>query len=177
MALGVVLMVASGKIDIEFWSSSSDNSSAAISDTPSGALSVGSDAGLGEGVRTAADVRWIRRMDGLCSRRNAQENALGDLDNTTQSLARYAAQTRWIWDNYQRRASSVHAPTTYAAEDSWFRQVDEAKRQAIQNVLETAQQGDESASQTAINEFAALSSYTYRGLAKIGVADCAEFSP
>jgi uncharacterized protein (DUF342 family) len=169
-------MVAFSKVDIEFWSSSGDNSSAAISET-SGALSVGSDAGLGEGVRTAADVRWIRRVNGLCHRRNAQENALGDIDDTTQSLARYSAQTRWIWDNYQRRTSSVHAPTTYEAEESWFRQVDEAKRQGIQNVLEAAQRGDESASQSAISDFAALSSYTSRGLAKIGVADCAEFRP
>jgi hypothetical protein len=170
-------MVAFGKIDIEVWSSSGDNSSAAIPDTPSGALSVGSDAGLGEGVRTAADVRWIRRMNSLCRHRNAQENALGQFDDTTQSLARYSAQTRWIWDNYQRRAGAVHAPTTYAGEEGWLRQVDEAKRQGLQNVLEAAQRGDKPASHAAIDDFVALSNYTYRGLAKIGVADCAEFSP
>ncbi len=71
------LLYAFGKVDVEFWARAESDSSAASIGPPT--LYLPSSAGFGVGRRTAADTRWIRRMNALCLRRNGLENRL-DVD-------------------------------------------------------------------------------------------------
>src|SRR5438874_1479940 len=89
----VVVLFALGGIHVEFYSTSEPAPA-----SPSGGVNVVSSSigapsassHLGKGVRTAADARWIRRMNSLCARRNSRENSLPAPEDTAAGLARYA---------------------------------------------------------------------------------------
>jgi len=166
------LLYAFGKVDVEFWARAESDSSPASIGPPT--LYLPSSAGLGVGRRTA-DTRWIRRMNALCLRRNGLENRLDDSGVSATSAARFAARTLWIWDDYQRRAASVRAPTTYAREAGWVQQVDAEKRRGIEAALEGARREDVNAANAAVLTLARFSHASYSGFARIGLTDCAQF--
>jgi hypothetical protein len=174
LILGGILffLFAFGKINVHFWSYTEHDSSAA---TNALQLRLPPSTGLGLGRRTASDKRWIRRMNGLCRRRNNLENSMASPDGSLFSFGRYTARTLWVWDDYQRRAASVRVPTTYAREASWVQQVDAQKRQAFEVVLDAARRKDEEMARSAVDAFAGFSHYAYRGYAKIGLTECGQF--
>lgn len=182
MVIGVLLVVfvaACGEVHFDVWTSRTSTPATSVGTSYSGTTSylAGTPAGLGDGARTAADARWIKRMNLLCARRNRQENSLPGPDHTLLSLARYSARTHWIWDDYERRAASLAVPTTFAREGSWVKQVDSAKGQGIQAVAEAARTQNGPAAHSAIDAFENLSRGVYPGLTKIGLARCARFQP
>ena len=88
----VVVLFATGLIHVEFYSTTDASSgagqvSAAVEAPPA-------PASLGSGARSIDEVRWLRRMNALCVRRNRLEGALNAPDDI--GLARYAAQTVWV---------------------------------------------------------------------------------
>jgi hypothetical protein len=176
----VVVLFATGGIHFEFYSTSepapAGASGAGKQTSPSNSAPPAS-SGLGTGIRTAAAVRWLRRMNAFCVRRNRHENGVAGPEDTTHALARYSAQTLWIWDDYRRRANTLLAPQSYAAEAGWLERADAAKRAAIENVLDAARSGDKQASHSAIFAFQNLSSTTYPTYATIGLAACGRFHP
>ena len=163
-------LVAFGKIDVHFWSYTERDSSAATNMS----LHVLPTAGLGV-RRTVADRRWIRRMNGLCRGRNMLENSMANPDGSLLSLGRFTARTLWVWDRYQRRATSVPVPASYAREAGWVQQTDAQRRQGFEAVLKATQSQDENAARTALAIFATFSHYAYRGFAKIGLSECGQF--
>ena len=174
----VVLLFATGGIHFEFYSRT-DPAPAAASSENHVSVSISAplaSSRLGAG-RTPADVRWLRRMNTLCVQRNRRENALPGFEDTALALARYAAQTLWIWDDYQRRASAFRAPASYGAEAGWFQQVDALKRAGIESVLNAARSEDDQAAHAAISAFGDLSASAYPTLVKIGLAACGQFKP
>jgi hypothetical protein len=181
LILGIIVveLFATGGIHFEFYSrtdpapaaaSSENQVSASIAAPPASAR-------LGGGVRTGADVRWLRRMNTLCAQRNGRENALPGSVDTALALARYSAQTLWIWDDYQRRASAIRAPGSYGAEAGWVQQVDALKRAGIKNVLNAARSEDEEAVNAGMSAFGDLSASVYPTFVKIGLTACGRFQP
>ena len=182
MVIGVLLVVfvaACGEIHVDVWSATTSTPATSVGTSYSGSTSylAAIPAGLGDGARTAADARWIKRMNLLCARRNRLESSLPGPDHTLFSLARYSARTHWIWDDYERRAALLAVPTTYALEASWVKQVDSSKGQGIQAVVDAARTRNGTAAHSAINAFENLSRGVYPGLVKIGLARCARFQP
>jgi hypothetical protein len=176
----VGVLFATGVIHVEFYSTTEPSPAGASG--AAGQVSAAVDAppppaSLGNGSRSAAVVRWLRRMNALCIRRNRAEDAIPPPDDTTRGLARYAAQTVWVWGEYERRASGARAPRSYAAEASWLQQADAAKGAAIQNVLEAARTNDRDASHAAISSFTGLHNTTYPTYVKIGLRACGRFAP
>lgn len=130
------------------------------------------------GKRTPADLRWISEMNVLCARRNSQESLLvGPEDDTTRSLARYAARTLAIWDRYARRAAAVRIPETYVTEANVLRTADQARRRGIEAVLLAARSGDRAGSHSAIDSFGEVSERMRSHLVNIGLNNCADFDP
>jgi hypothetical protein len=172
----LVVVFVFTRIDIDFWVVNEGDPTPAIASGGS-AFSNGLPAGLGEGVRNHAQRRWLSRMNALCARRNAREDALAGPEDTTLSLARYSARTLWIWDDYRRRAVSVRPPASYATEANWSQMVDDAKRRGIEAVLQAARSDDNVRAHLEIDAFRTLSSDTYSGLVKIGLGRCAAFNP
>jgi hypothetical protein len=175
----VVFVVACGEVHFEAWSVDKPTPTTSVGASYGGATSYvvpATPAGLGDRARTAADVRWIHRMNLLCARRNRMENSLPGPDYTLRSLARYSAQTHWIWDDYERRAASLRVPATYAREAAWVKQVDSAKGQGIQTVAEAARTQNGSAA-LGIKAFEDLSRSVSPGLTRIGLARCVRFHP
>jgi hypothetical protein len=175
----VVLLFATGGIHFEFYSRTDPAPVAASSDNQVSVSIAAPPAStrLGAGVRTVADVRWLRRMNVLCVQRNRREDALPGSVDTPVGLARYTAQTLWIWDDYQRRASAVRAPRSYRAEAGWVQQVDALKRVDIENVLNGARAEDEAAVNAGMSAFADLSATVHPTFAKIGLTACGQFQP
>lgn len=176
----VGVLFATGAIHVEFYSTTEPSSAGASGATGQVSATVDAPrapASLGKGARSAAAVRWLRRMNALCTRRNRAEDAIPGPDDTTRGLARYAAQTVWVWDEYERRASAARAPRSYAEEASWLQQADAAKGAAIQNVLEAARTNDRDASHAAISSFNSIHNTTYPTYTKIGLTACGRFAP
>jgi hypothetical protein len=182
LIIGVLVGVlfATGVIHVEFYSTTEPAPAGASG--AAGQVSAAVDAppeppSLGSGVRSAAVARWLRRMNVLCGRRNRLENAIPGPDETTLGLARYAARTVWVWNEYERQAAASRAPRSYAAEAGWLQQADAAKGASIQNVLDAARMGDRDASHAAISSFATLDKATYRTYVRIGLTACGRFAP
>jgi hypothetical protein len=175
----VVLLFATGGIHFEFYSTTDPAPASAGSENQVSysAIAPAVPPGLGAGVRTSAEMTWLRRMNAVCAQRNRREDALPGPEDTTLALARYSAQTAWIWDESQRRASSLRAPSSYRAEYDWFGQAETLKRAGIQNVFNAARSDDKTAAHSAISAFQGLSAATYRTYAKIGLATCGRFHP
>jgi len=177
----VVVLFATGRIHLYFYTTSEpapaagSSGAANVVSSPIGAPPPSSH--LGTGVRTAADVRWIRRMNVFCARRNGRENSLPAPEDTTTGLARYAAQTLWIWGDYRHQANGLPSPTTYAAEAAWVEQADDATGTAIQSVLDAARSDNRDAAHVAIAAFQSLSETTLRTYRKIGLRACGQFHP
>ena len=182
LVIGVIVVVlfAAGGIHFEFYSTSEPASAGASDAAQPASPSIGAppaSSRLGSGVRAAAVLRWLRRMNALCALRNRRETAVPSPGDTTHALARYAAQTLWIWDDYRRRASTLRVPGSYAAESGWLQEADAAKGAAIQSVLDAARSDDRQASHSAIFAFQNLSSITYRTYVRIGLTACGRFHP
>jgi hypothetical protein len=179
----VVALFATGAIHFEFYTTNEPapaGASAAANPVNQVSSSIGAppaSSRLGTGVRTRAEVSWIRRMNGLCARRNRRENALPGPEDTTLALARYAARTLWIWDNYWRRATGLRSPDAYTAEAAWVQQADAVKREGIQAVLDTASSDDSEAAHAAISAFQSLARTTLPTYAKVGLRVCGQFHP
>src|SRR2546426_8397452 len=181
LILGVIVVVlfATGGIHFEFYSRTDPAPAAASSENQVSASIAAppASAGLGAGVRTVADVQWLRRMNTLCAQRNRREDALPGSVDTPLALARYSAQTLWIWDDYQRRASAIRAPGSYTAEVGWVQQVDALKRVGIENVLNAARSKDEGAADAGMSAFGDLSASAHPTFVKIGLTACGQFAP
>jgi hypothetical protein len=175
----VVVLFATGVVHFDFYArTETAPASASEGQVSTSIVAPRASSALGVGVRTAADVRWLRRMGALCVRRNRRENVLpGPEDDTTRALGRYTAQTQWIWDDYRRRASSVRAPGSYAAEAGWVQQTDAAVGAVIQDVLDAARADNGDAAHAAISGFGAFSDAAYPTFAKIGLPSCGQFQP
>ena len=175
----VVVLFATGGIHFEFYSTTEPAPAAASSENQlsSSIAAPSASSRLGAGVRTAADAHWLRRMNTLCAQRNRRENAIPGPEDTPVALARYAAQTLWVWDDYGRRASALRAPASYGAEAGWVQQTDAAKRAGIENVLNAARSEDDEAAHSAISAFQDLSDSAYPTFVKIGLTACGQFKP
>lgn len=174
----VALLFATGVIHVEFYSTTEPSPAGASGiKEVSAAEAPPAPASLGTGTRSASEMRWLRRMNSLCGRRNRAEDKITGLDDTTLGLARYTARTVWVWNEYERRASSVQAPGSYAAEAGWLQQADAATGTAIQNVLDAARTNDATASHAAISSFNRLHASMYPTYVRIGLTACGRFAP